>query len=114
MIASLNSSSRTDPDSDSVVAASIDVVGASAPILTRARCPGAAASNIEMSQQENGAVNGSATSSVNSHALTVRIESEITSLHRVTKDVPEVAGEGFFGNRAVRLEGENVFRQKRC
>ena len=78
-VASLSSSSRMTPDADSVVAASIDVVAASVDDQARARVCGVALSNIEMSQDENGAVNGNATSRTSDHALTLRIESEITS-----------------------------------
>ena len=42
--------------------------------------------NIEMSQDENGAVNGNATSRTSNQALMLRIELEITLLIRATND----------------------------
>jgi len=113
-IASFNNSSwRTDPESDSLPAASIDVVAEADDNQTRARWCDVAPINIEMSQDENGAVNGNATSSTSTQALMLRIELEITLLIRATNDVPDGARAKSFEFQGVRDGGVLPFRQKR-
>jgi hypothetical protein len=109
----INSSWRTDPESDSLPAASIDVVAEVDDNQTRTCWCDVAPINIEMSQDENGAVNGNATSRTSTQALMLRIELETTLLVRATNDVPDGARARFFEFQAIRDGGVLPFRQKR-